>query len=89
MEKQGNNSGVAGRAGWADGLLSFIPEKAQTSMGLERQQLLLAGILQRVIKWPFTSSPGSKEGEEGSGSPFPSGACIPASARPPCLGAAC
>lgn len=67
--KNGNNSRVAGRGGWADALPNFIPGKGQTSLGLERQRLLLVGVLQRVIKWPFTSSPGSKEGEEGSGPP--------------------
>lgn len=65
MEKMEDDSRVVRRMGRADALPNFIPEKTQTSMGLEGRPLLLVDFLEAVIQWPFTSSPGSKGGAEG------------------------
>ena len=76
MEKMEDDSRVVGRMGRADTLPNFIPEKAQSSMGLEGRPLLLVDFLEAVIQWPFTSSPGSKGDEEGLPRPFFSGTRI-------------
>lgn len=65
VEKREDDSRVVGRAGRADALPNFIPEKTHTSLGSGGRRILLVDILRRVSQWPFTASPGSKEDDEG------------------------